>query len=399
MPQANQFGPLNIPFQPNFVFNSMNASYPSHVHQRFGSGFSFQSLLDAPKLPFDTLTSNTSKGSNKKCKATKKSNISQTSLLNNKWTKNEDIALTKAWLYVSVDSDIGNNQKNLAMWNRILQTWRDNMDVYDEARTTNNLGCRWGNILVAVNKFHALYERLERTPQSGTTPEDMKREAIRMYEDLTNGKPCKYEHCWEILIKNPKWCSKELTKIADSNKQKSVNDSDSPVSFSNQGDAYRNPDTPITEGINSDGVVRQQGRKGTKEKKRRLNDERGVSTLEKQIKVNEEELELKREKEKKEFEVREQTMKKEIELKEKAQKMKEKDQQLKEKDQRLKEKEQKMKVKAQKRQEQDRILNQDVNKLPLALRSTFEIYQAQILKEWENDGLFGQVFTNSDDDK
>ncbi|KAK3198791.1 hypothetical protein Dsin_022206 [Dipteronia sinensis] len=101
-----------------------------------------------------------------------------------------------------------------------------------------------------------------------------KREAIRMYDDLTNGKPFKYEHCWEILIKNPKWCSKELTKTADSNKQKSVNDSDSPVSFSNQGDAYRNPDTPITEGINSDEVVRPQGRKGTKEKKRRLNDER-----------------------------------------------------------------------------------------------------------------------------
>ncbi|KAK2661080.1 hypothetical protein Ddye_007613 [Dipteronia dyeriana] len=58
-----------------------------------------------------------------------------------------------------------------------------------------------------------------------------------------------------------------------------------------------------------------------------------------------------------------------------------------------------MKEKAQKRQEQDRILNQDVNKLPQALRSTFEIYQAQVLKEWKNDGLFGKVFTSSDDDK
>ncbi|TXG51072.1 hypothetical protein EZV62_023596 [Acer yangbiense] len=234
-----------------------------------------------------------------------------------------------------------------------------------------------------------------------------KREAIRMYEDLTNGKLFKYEYCWEILITNPKWCSKELTKTNDSNKQKFVNDSNSPVSFSNQGDDYMNLNTPITEGINSDGVVRPQGRKDTKEKKRRLNDEKGVvealcnlqSILEKQIKFNEEELELKKEKDKKEFELREQTMKKEIKLKEKAQKMKEKDQQLKEKNQRLKEKEQKMKEKAQKRQKQDCILNQDVNKLPLPLRSTFEIYQTQILKEWENDGLFGKVFTSSDDDK
>ena len=129
--------------------------------------------MNAPKLPFDTQTSNTSKRSTKKCKTTKKSNISQTSSLNKKWTKAEDVALTKAWLYVSVDSDIGNNQKNSAMWNRILQTWRDNIGSYDEARTTNSLGCRWGKILAAVNKFHALHEQLERTPQSGTTPEDM----------------------------------------------------------------------------------------------------------------------------------------------------------------------------------------------------------------------------------
>ncbi|KAK0594837.1 hypothetical protein LWI29_001093 [Acer saccharum] len=172
-----------------------------------------------------------------------------------------------------------------------------------------------------------------------------------MYADLTNGKPFKYEHCWEILIKkNPKWYSKELTKTNDSNKQQSINDSNSPVSFSNQGDEYMNPDTPVTEGINADRVMRPQGRKSTKEKKRLLNDEKSVvdalynlqSTLEKQIIVNQEELELKREKDKKEFELRERTMKKEIELKEKAQQMKEK---------------------AQKRQEQNRILNQDVNKL------------------------------------
>ncbi|TXG48052.1 hypothetical protein EZV62_027346 [Acer yangbiense] len=77
--------------------------------------------------------------------------------------------------------------------------------------------------------------------------------------------------------------------------------------------------------------------------------------------------------------------------------MKGKDQQLKEKDQQMKEKEQQMVEKAQKRQEQDHILNQDVNKLPQALRKAFEIYQAQILKEWENNGLFGKVLRSAYD--
>ncbi|TXG60626.1 hypothetical protein EZV62_015199 [Acer yangbiense] len=157
------------------------------------------------------------------------------------------------------------------------------------------------------------------------------------------------------------------------------------MSFSNQEDESMNPDTPVTEGINVDGVVRPQGRKGTKEKKRRLNDEKSMvdalyylqSTLEKQIMVNQEELELKREKDKKEFELRERTMKKEIELKEKAQKMKEKDQQWKEKDQQMKEKEEQMKEKAQKRQEQDCILNKDVNKLPQASSLNLGLVAAQ----------------------
>ncbi|KAI9178016.1 hypothetical protein LWI28_021740 [Acer negundo] len=58
---------------------------------------------------------------------------------------------------------------------------------------------------------------------------------------------------------------------------------------------------------------------------------------------------------------------------------------MKEKDQQMKKKEQQIKDKAQKRQEEDRILNQDINKLPQALQKAFEIYQAQILKEWENE--------------
>ncbi|KAL2532874.1 NAM-associated domain-containing protein [Abeliophyllum distichum] len=136
-------------------------------------------------------------------------------------------------------------------------------------------------------------------------------------------------------------------------------------------------------GINSDEVVRPQGRKGCKEKRRRLNDENGVvdvlkklqCTLEKHIEFNQKELELKREKDMKQFEMREQTLRKDLELKDTAQKLKIKDQELRER--------------AQKRQEQHRIMNQDISKLTPALRKTYEIYQAKILKEWENDDLFG----------
>ncbi|KAK9131399.1 hypothetical protein Sjap_011886 [Stephania japonica] len=156
------------------------------------------------------------------------------------------------------------------------------MGVYDEGRTNNSLQCRWGKILAAVNKFHGSYERLERSPKSGTTREEIKKEALRMYEDLNNGNSFKYEHCWELLIKNPKWCTKELTKTNDYRKQKVGNERDhpspsTPFTPSNQNDEFINLDSPVIQGgATADGIEHPEGRKATKEKKRRLNEEKGV---------------------------------------------------------------------------------------------------------------------------
>lgn len=35
----------------------------------------------------------------------------------------------------------------------------------------------------------------------------------------------KYEHCWDIMRNNPKWCTRQLTKSGTSKKQKSIDDS------------------------------------------------------------------------------------------------------------------------------------------------------------------------------
>ncbi|KAL2554339.1 glutathione S-transferase T2-like [Forsythia ovata] len=111
--------------------------------------------------------------------------------------------------------------------------------------------------------------------------------------------------------------------------------------------------------------------KVVKRKKRKLNEDKGVMnalnklqcTLEKQVNVNMMNLEMKIEKDRKEFELRKQVVKKEIELKEKAQRLRER---------------------AQMRQEQERIMNQDLNKLSPTVRASYEI-----LKKWEIEGLFG----------
>ncbi|KAK2661178.1 hypothetical protein Ddye_007711 [Dipteronia dyeriana] len=189
-----------------------------------------------------------------------------------------------------------------------------------------------------------------------------------MYTDFT-GKPFKFEHCWEILKNHPEWCSGELTKQYGSKKQKTVDgsfiDNPSPPTSTTPGSFDTiELDSLVNEDINSNGVVRPQGRKAAKEKNRRMNDDKGVievlnnlhCTIERQIDFNREKLELKRE-----------TLKLEKKFRERNQRMKE-------------------------RKNQELIMNTDLNKLQPVLRVAYEKMQAQIMKEWEKDGLFGDVF-------
>ncbi|KAL6546829.1 hypothetical protein OROMI_022550 [Orobanche minor] len=401
MPQVNpfaQFTPLNLHLQRTLPFNPVLSQLYSQ-QQQFGSAFSFQGLMNASSNPngsqtFDSPTGNqtfyspvtfdpsivdqteSSKRTKKKGKKAKKSQTSEAAQppVLRRWTTEEDIALTKAYLYISLDADVGTSQKKGSLWNRVLQVWRDNMVVYDATRNSNSLGCHWGTISSAVTKFHGFWEQLERNPQSGSTPEDMKKQAHRMYKEVGD-QPFRYEHCWEIMKNNPKWCTQQLTKSGISKKQKLADGSFVDNSLPH-GDNAINLDTEINN--NSNGVTRPDGRKATKEMKKRAVIEKGVidvlgnlqCTLERQFDFNREELELKKEKDKRDSELREQVIKMELEFKERNQKMKEK---------------------AQKRKEQERILNKDLTNLQPAVRETFERMQAKILKEWENDTLFSEV--------
>ncbi|GER40340.1 glutathione S-transferase THETA 2 [Striga asiatica] len=421
----SQFTNVNQSSHPNFLYVPLNASYNPFVNQQPGNHSSFQGLLNSHNIPFDNIKNSArsycvnDNGSN-----TQKPNISQASVANKNWTKAEDIALTKAWLYVSIDSDVGSNQKNTQMWNRILMHWKENMGVQmwnrilmhwkenmgvscNSSRNTNSLGCRWAKIQSAVSKYHEIYECLERIPQSGSNIDDLKREAMRAYEDINNKKEFKFEHCWNIMRKNPKWCTNQLAKTNGTNKSKGDNTShlstDSP-SINLCDDTTVDPFG--CEKLKTDGLARPEGRKACKDKKRKSNDEKWVvevlgklqCTLEMHVAITREELELKKEKEKKEHDLREQVIKKEFKMKQKAQRLKKKDQEMKERviemkenAQRLKIKDQELKEKAQRRHDQEFIMNQDVTKLSPTMRETIEIYRVQILKEWENECCISNI--------
>ncbi|GER27699.1 NAM-like protein-like [Striga asiatica] len=362
--------------QPLYHFDPITGTYIS-VNPQHTPGFSFQNLLNSPIGNSEVEAATRER--KRKTKSTKNSNSSQASLAKKDWTKEEEIALTKAWLYISEDADIGTNQKGAAMWDRILEVWRESMGTEcNLARNNNSLQLKWSKIQGAVSKFHSLYERLERHPQSGTNSEDLIINAMRSYEDL-HDTPFKFIDCWKILIKNPKWCSKELTKAATSTKQVV----DHKMSTMTGEAMATNGDVDVPVSTNIDGIERPEGRKKCKEKKRKLNEEKGVvdalnklqCTLEKQISVNQANLEMKRENEEKELKLREEVMRKELELKEKAQKMKEEMY--------------RMKMREQRRQEQDRLMNQDLSKLSPTRRAYYELRKIEILKEMENEFSHG----------
>ncbi|RZC81810.1 hypothetical protein C5167_044375 [Papaver somniferum] len=332
--QSNHFS-LCPSTHPNFALHRVDAPYPAQ--QFYGTRLPYQGFMrTSPFFPYDsqnsdasvttmnTETPNSQKKPRKKVtKNTKAPQPNQHSNSRVTWTMEEDVALTKAWLYVTQDAITGRDQPSDRMWNRIWGVWRDNMVM----------------------------------------------EAKFLFEGNDKG-PFKYEHCWEIMKANPKWCSQQLT-LDNSSKKLKVLDGDSfdtgTASVPNNEEEY----------LDVDGVDRGSGRKKAKENVQKMHDQEAVvdmlssykSTLEKQHAINQQNMEW-----------REQMFKKDFELREKSQK--------------LKEETQKSKQKAYKRKEQERILNTNLEKLQPVLRIAYEKMQAQILKEWENEGLFGDEVMN-----
>ncbi|GER55732.1 NAM-like protein-like [Striga asiatica] len=403
---------------PGFHLNS-SGLYPSHVDLQYGATPTFQSLLNTPMVrnpmvinqggvnnahfpiytpmtSFQT-QSNTSLGSNRIPVSTstvpsqiggkttgmnnqnqetpkglkKRVKGVQTSSSKKDWGVEEEEALTNAWLNVSLDPIVGNNQKATAMWVRIHQVWKENMGPGCKyLRSSNSLQCHWSIIHAAVNNFAGHYSKLERHPQSGTNSKDLIHKALGMYEDI-EGSKFKWVHCWEIMMKNPKWQSKHDKNIAPN--RQADDENKSPTSEESLLNIIDDNVTP--EGNNCDG--RPMGRKNSKEKKRKLHDEKGVvdalnnlqSTLAKQISINEKSLEMRKKNEEENIQLKRQALNREME----------------------------MKMKEQRRKRQERVMNQDLSKLTPVARDAYEAMQVKILKEWEKDDIFETDVPNSQD--
>ena len=88
-----------------------------------------------------------------------------------KFTVEEDLLLVSAWLNISMDPIVGNQQKRNTYWDNICE-------YFEKERTScinrgaNSLMHRWSMIQVKTNKFCGFLAQVERRNESGLNEQD-----------------------------------------------------------------------------------------------------------------------------------------------------------------------------------------------------------------------------------
>ncbi|XP_044971302.1 uncharacterized protein LOC123432074 [Hordeum vulgare subsp. vulgare] len=121
------------------------------------------------------------------------------------WTKQEDLRLVSAWLQNSNDPIQSNYRKNDQYWKDVAAVYNSTTPKNRE-RQVKQVKDRFAKIKKKVAWFCGSYREAEALYASGENDADLKKRAIQTYEeDHKDDGPFMFEHCWEVLKKQPKW--------------------------------------------------------------------------------------------------------------------------------------------------------------------------------------------------
>ncbi|XP_021995346.1 glutathione S-transferase T3-like [Helianthus annuus] len=179
--------------------------------QAFGSAQAFGSPLHEPDVVPETQPEvpdtqpETQKGKGKAKRAHKKKVETNTRTKKNvqTWEPEEEYALTRAFIDVSEDPVIVNNQSKTVFWNRIRELFFELMGRGEEYRLPDSISGKWTDINKKCTNFQTVYQRLYSGWKSGSSDEDITQEALVEYTNANGHFP--YMKCWQILRHSPKW--------------------------------------------------------------------------------------------------------------------------------------------------------------------------------------------------
>ena len=75
--------------------------------------------------------------------------------MNKIWTSEEEEALAKAWIKISVDRQVGDGQTNDGFWRRVLMHFQSHMPRTE--RTIDQLNSKWTPMHAAIAAFNGYY--------------------------------------------------------------------------------------------------------------------------------------------------------------------------------------------------------------------------------------------------
>ncbi|WVZ66731.1 hypothetical protein U9M48_015915 [Paspalum notatum var. saurae] len=121
----------------------------------------------------------------------------------------EDVNLVKSWLEISCDPIIGNAQRSISFWKRVAERYSFRRGPNPE-RTHRSLQSRWNNnINRDVGKFAGYYADALREDRSGMSDADkvsVLHFSTFVYKYVDGeGQTFGYMHCWDLLKDEPKW--------------------------------------------------------------------------------------------------------------------------------------------------------------------------------------------------
>ncbi|XP_019149839.1 PREDICTED: glutathione S-transferase T2-like [Ipomoea nil] len=129
------------------------------------------------------------------------------SILKSRWTNKDDMLLCSAWLNISKDSAVGNDQSGNSFWNRIVEFYNQYRRQPEQARRNKQaLLNRWGKINHSVSKFVDYYEQILNRRESGLNEADKRNRAMQLYNEIEKENFI-FLHAWEVLRNEEKWCS------------------------------------------------------------------------------------------------------------------------------------------------------------------------------------------------
>ncbi|KAF0765324.1 hypothetical protein AaE_002991, partial [Aphanomyces astaci] len=113
----------------------------------------------------------------------------------------EQETLCRAWLQVSLDPIVGNDQKSSNFYDKVAEIFNKE---HEYVRFLNSIHWR-DTIQKQVSLFCGAYKKAVHNPPSGTNGIDHMRTALELYKLRSKKSAFRLHHCWLILKDAPKW--------------------------------------------------------------------------------------------------------------------------------------------------------------------------------------------------